>query len=75
MDAKKLKLIAAGIIVVLFAIVIFQNFENITIKILMAKIEMPVALLLILTFGIGLIAGWTITLARARFSKTSSAKQ
>ena len=74
MDAKKIKLLAAGVVVVLFAIVIFQNFDDITVKILMASIRMPVALLLLLTFGIGMIAGWIITLARGRLSKSGETK-
>ena len=62
MDLKKIKLIAGGIVIVLMAIVIFQNFEQQTIKILFASIRMPIALLLILTFAIGMIAGWIATL-------------
>ena len=66
MDAKKIKLIAAGIVVILLAIVIFQNFEPITIQLLMAKVEMPVALLLLCTFAVGLAAGWILTLMTAK---------
>ncbi len=62
MDAKKIKLIAAGIVIVLMGIVIFQNFEQQTIKILFASIRMPIAILLMLTFAIGMIAGWVATL-------------
>lgn len=58
MDIKKVKLIAAGVVIVLLGIVIFQNFEEKTIKILFAEIRMPVAILLILTFAIGMLAGW-----------------
>lgn len=62
MDMKKVKYIAAGIVIILLGIVIFQNFEEKTINILFASIRMPVAILLILTFGIGMIAGWIATL-------------
>jgi uncharacterized integral membrane protein len=62
MDIKKIKLIAAGIVIVLMGIIIFQNFEQQTIKILFASIRMPIAILLILTFAIGMIAGWVATL-------------
>ena len=62
MDAKKIKFIVAGIIIVLMGIVIFQNFEEKTINILFASIRMPIALLLILTFAIGMVAGWIVTL-------------
>mgnify|MGYP002639350239 CR=1 FL=1 len=71
MDAKKIKLIAAGIVIVLMGIVIFQNFEQQTIKILFASIRMPIALLLILTFGIGMIAGWIATLVLKKKTKKS----
>lgn len=57
-----MKYIAAGIVIILLGIVIFQNFEEKTINILFASIRMPVAILLILTFGIGMIAGWIATL-------------
>lgn len=62
MNRQKLKYIGAGIIILLLAIVIFQNFEQKTIRILFAEIRMPVALLLILTFGIGMIARWITTM-------------
>lgn len=72
MDSRKIKLIAAGIIVILLAIVIFQNSADIKVKILMASIEMPLALLLFLTFAIGATAGWVITLTRSKTSKSKS---
>jgi len=62
MDMKKLKYIGAGVIILLMGIVIFQNFEEKTIRILFAEIRMPVSLLLLLTFGIGMIAGWILNL-------------
>ena len=71
MDAKKIKLIAAGIVIVLMGIGIVQSFEQQTIKILFASIRMPIALLLILTFGIGMIAGWIATLVLKKKTKKS----
>tara|TARA_B110000881_G_C18574005_1_gene517348 strand:+ start:1587 stop:1820 length:234 start_codon:yes stop_codon:yes gene_type:complete len=62
MDLKKIKYISSGIVIILMGIIIFQNFEEKTIKILFAEIRMPVALLLILTFAIGMLAGWVATL-------------
>lgn len=62
MDMKKVKYIGAGIVILLMGIVIFQNFEEKTIRILFAEIRMPIALLLILTFIIGMIAGWIATI-------------
>lgn len=66
MDIKKIKLIVAAVVVILLAVVIFQNFEPITIQLLMAKIQMPVALLLLCTFAIGMAAGWILTLVTAK---------
>ncbi len=72
MDAKKIKLIAAGIVIVLMGIVIFQNFETQEISLLFAKIEMPLSLLLLLTFAIGMIAGWILSLIIAKKKQAPS---
>lgn len=61
MDLKKLKFIGVGIAVLLLGIVIFQNFEEKTIRILFAEISMPVSLLLLLTFCVGMVSGWLLT--------------
>ena len=60
MDAKKIKLIGAGIVVILLALVIFQNFEETRVYILFAEIRMPLALMLFLTFAIGGSVGWIV---------------
>lgn len=62
MDMKKIKYIGAGILILLMGILIFQNFAKQEVHILFAKIEMPLAFMLILTFLIGLIAGWILSL-------------
>ncbi len=72
MDAKKIKLIAAGIVIVLMGIIISQNFEEKTINILFASIRMPISLLLILTFAIGMIAGWVLSLIIAKKKQSPS---
>lgn len=72
MNAKKIKLIAAAIVIILLGVIIFQNFEPITVIILVAKITMPMAVMLLLTFGVGMIAGWVLSLLRA--SKGSGKK-
>lgn len=73
MNTGKFKLIATGIILILMAVVIFQNFESITLQILMAKVQMPLALLLLCTFAIGLVTGWITTLLTSK--KRSPEKQ
>jgi len=68
MDAKKVKLISSALVVILLGVVIFQNYQPITVQILVASITMPLALLLALTFLIGLLAGWFFSLLRANKS-------
>ncbi len=60
MDAKKIKLVATGILVILLAIIIFQNFEQTRVYILFAEIRMPLSLMLFLTFIIGTTVGWIV---------------
>ena len=74
MDIKKVKYIGAAIVILLMGIVIFQNFEEKTIRILFAEIRMPVALLLIMTFIIGMIAGWITSIVINR-KKSFSPKE
>ena len=62
MTMKKVKYICAGIVIILMGVVIFQNFEEQEVMILFAKIKMPLAILLILTFIVGAAAGWIATL-------------
>ena len=66
MDMKKVKYISAGIVIILMGIVIFQNFEEQEVMILFAKIRMPLAILLILTFIAGAAAGWIGTILTTR---------
>ena len=73
-NAKKIKLIASAVVVILLGIVIFQNFEPITVAILLVKITMPMAVMLLLTFAIGLLAGWALSLTRSN-KNTGSAKK
>ena len=65
MDVKKIKLIASAIVVLLLGVIIFQNYQEITVQVLVASITMPLALLLVLTFAIGLLAGWFLCLVRS----------
>ncbi len=74
MNAKKIKLIAAAIVIILLGVIIFQNFEPITVIILLAKITMPMAVMLLLTFGVGMVAGWVLSLIRANKGASSKKK-
>ncbi|NWK57011.1 LapA family protein [Verrucomicrobiaceae bacterium N1E253] len=65
MDAKKIKLIVSAVVVLLLGVIVFQNYQEVTVQVLMASITMPLAILLLLTFAIGLTLGWLFKLFRA----------
>jgi putative membrane protein len=52
-----LKMIIVLILFLIFLIFIFQNIETVTVSFLMFDISMPRALLLVVTFAIGLLMG------------------
>ncbi|MBT8045406.1 MAG: LapA family protein [Verrucomicrobiae bacterium] len=70
MDAKKIKLIVVGIVIVLMGIIVFQNFEDQEVIILFAKIRMPLAFLLMITFATGMVVGWVLTLVTKKKAKS-----
>ena len=51
------KFVVLLFLVVLFLIFIFQNIETVSVSFLMFEMNMPRALLLIITFMVGLLAG------------------
>jgi len=59
---KKFKIIVISVVLLLFLIVILQNTQSVETKLLFAKITMPRAFLLMLTFVFGFIAGLLTTL-------------
>ena len=63
---SKIKLAAIAIILVLTVIVIFQNTDSVTTKILFMTLEMPRAVLLILTFLLGAAVGVLFAFIRSR---------
>lgn len=54
---KRIKVAALGFIAIAALIVFFQNTETVTTRFLFATVEMPRALLLILTFAAGVAVG------------------
>ncbi|MBS3787189.1 DUF1049 domain-containing protein [Candidatus Bipolaricaulota bacterium] len=60
---KKTKMAIAGIIAILLVIIIFQNLETVSTRLLFARVEMPQAALLFLTaaagFALGLLGRFT----------------
>ena len=61
---KKIRLALIVALVIVAAIVILQNREQVTTKILFASIEMPQAFLLFLTFLVGALAGFVVAFMR-----------
>ena len=59
---KKFKIIAIAVVLLLVLIVTLQNTQSVETKLLFAKITMPRAFLLMLTFLFGFIAGLLTTL-------------
>ncbi len=59
---KKFKIIVISVVLLLVLIVILQNTQSVETKLLFAKITMPRAFLLMLTFVFGFIAGLLTTL-------------
>lgn len=66
--ANKLKLAAAVVGLILVIIIILQNMDSVTTRILFAEIIMPRAVLLIITlligFGAGALTTWVYTSRR-----------
>ncbi|MBN2138098.1 MAG: LapA family protein [Sedimentisphaerales bacterium] len=60
MTMKKAKIIVLIVALILFLIVVFQNTQAVETKFLLIDFTMPRALLLILTFLVGLITGMII---------------
>jgi len=58
---NKIKLIALIVVVVLAVIIFLQNTESVETRILLLRFEMSRALLLILTFLLGLLTGVLLT--------------
>ena len=67
---KKAKHITAAILLVLIAIVVFQNTETVQTKILFATLSMPRAVLLFVTLTIGIIIGFILGSRRKKLHKT-----
>lgn len=62
MDKKnKIKLVALIVVVVLAVIIFLQNTETVETQILLLRFQMSRALLLILTFLLGLLTGVLVT--------------
>ena len=56
-DDARAKIITAAVLALLFAVVVCQNTPPTSVKILFATVSMPRAVLLLLTFVIGLVVG------------------
>ena len=70
---KKVKLIAIIVISILAFIIFLQNTESVETKILFMQVSMPRAILLILTFIVGFVAGTITTSMLLRKSEKKKA--
>ena len=70
---NKVKLVALIVVVVLAVIIFFQNTETVETRILLLRFQMSRALLLMLTFLLGLLAGVLLTTNVLRKKKDAKA--
>ena len=70
---NKIKLVALIVVVVLAVIIFFQNTETVETRILLLRFQMSRALLLMLTFLLGLLAGVLLTTNVLRKKKDAKA--
>lgn len=68
---SKVKLVALVVVVILAVIIFFQNTETVETHILLATFQMSRALLLIVTFALGFLAG---LLAAGHFLRKKNVK-
>jgi uncharacterized integral membrane protein len=69
----KVKLVVLIVVVVLAVIIFFQNTETVETRILLLRFQMSRALLLMLTFLLGLLAGVLLTTNVLRKKKDAKA--
>ncbi|GAA5496530.1 Protein of unknown function [Rubritalea squalenifaciens DSM 18772] len=65
MTARKIKIIAVSLALLLVGVVIFQNTGTMETKVLFARIEMPQAFMLFLTFSFGMLVGFVLAYSKA----------
>jgi uncharacterized integral membrane protein len=63
---KKIKTIVIALVLLLVLIIVLQNTQSVETKLLFAKVTMPRAFLLMLTFLFGFVAGLLTTLSFGR---------
>ena len=67
---NKVKLVAIVVAIAVIAILVLQNMEHVETQVLFAKITMPLAVLLIVTTGIGFVAGLLVATFRKQKDAT-----
>jgi uncharacterized membrane protein YciS (DUF1049 family) len=69
---KKVKLVALVVLLVFTIIIVFQNSEPVEARILLLKVQMSRALLLMLTFALGLVTGILVSTILMRKKKVKA---
>ncbi len=60
LSQKQVKWIVVGLLVTLVAIVAFQNWEQISVKVLFFDVRVAKFLLIVSVFFVGLLVGWLL---------------
>jgi len=60
----RVKLVALGVLVVLALVLVFQNMQSVETRLLFVTVTMPRALLLLIVFALGFLAGLIARVAR-----------
>lgn len=71
---KNLKLIAIVVALVLVALVVVQNTDEVTTRLLFVEVRMPNAVLVFVTFAIGFVVGALATFRAQRTTTKPKAK-
>lgn len=73
---KKLRIILVGLFLVLLTIVVFQNLAETDFEFMLAKVTMPLAVLLLLAFAGGFITGFLVnTIWKVRKRRADKRKE
>ena len=68
---SRAKLIAIGVVVALVLVIVFQNLQSVETRLLFASVTMPRALLLLIVFALGFLAGLIARVVRKNEHKAA----
>lgn len=68
---SRAKLIAIGVVVALVLVIVFQNMQSVETRLLFVSVTMPRALLLLIVFALGFLAGLIARVVRKNEHKAA----